>query len=50
MGVTLSVHWVSGIWSGDVNLHEHVLERLLKEYIERVEFVKEIGLGDRTNS
>ena len=38
---------VSGEWSGDVNLHEEVLENMLKEYRERQEFLMGTGLGKR---
>ena len=38
---------VSGEWSGDVNLHEGVLDEMLAEYRRRVQLVKEIGLDSQ---
>lgn len=41
---------VNGEWSGDVNLHEEVLENMLKEYRERQAFLMGTGLGERLDN
>ena len=40
---------VSGEWSGDVNLYPETLEKLFKEYKERLKFLNELGLLDRAD-
>jgi hypothetical protein len=41
---------VSGEWSGDINLHPDALEKLFKEYKERLRFLNGLGLQDRASS
>ena len=41
---------VSGEWSGDVNILPDALEKLFKEYKERLRFLNGLGLEDRANS
>lgn len=41
---------VSGEWSGDVNILPDILEKLFKEYKERLRFLNGLGLEDRANS
>lgn len=36
-----------GIWSGDVDLNDGVLQAKYKEYVDRLSFMKSIGLSDR---
>ena len=40
---------VSGEWSGDVNLYPETLEKLFKEYKERLKFLDGLGLLDRAD-
>lgn len=35
-----------GIWSGDVDLNDGVLQAKYKEYVDRLSFIKSIGLSD----
>ena len=42
--------YVSGEWSGDVNIHPDALEKLFKEYKEILRFLNRLGLQDRANS
>ena len=46
--VTGLVESVRGEWSGDVNLHQEVLESLRRKYQERIEFTNGIGVGTTT--
>ena len=41
--------YVSGEWSGDVNLYPETLEKLFKEYKERLKFLDGLGLLDRAD-
>lgn len=41
---------VSGEWSGDVNLYPEALEKLFKEYKERLRFLNGLGIQDGVNN
>ena len=41
---------VNGEWSGDVNLYPEALEKLFKEYKERLNFTGGLGLQDRATN